>query len=136
MIKITTAKSIKIFLFFKKNSNSSFDDEKKNKFANLLRVFEYFNIYLFAFNNIIKIYRFEKIKMKSSNKEIKIKKSAVESMNNRKTKTFIIFLDEIFFFLISTGDFDWINFFDITKLNNNSFSKFNFFLRVSKQKKL
>ena len=53
---------------------------------------------MFVFNNIITIVKFEKIILNKLNKEIKIEKSTIELINNRKTRTFVIFFNEAFFF--------------------------------------
>ena len=61
---------------------------------------------MFVFNNIITIVEFEKMILNKLNKKIKIKKSTIELISNQKTRTFVIFFNETFFFLIKKNNFD------------------------------
>ena len=102
----TTAKSIKTFSLSEKNSSSNSIDKKKNVFADLLNKIKYLDIFMFVFNNIITIVKFEKIILNKLSEKMKIKKSTIESINNRETKTSVIFFNETFFSLIQKSDFD------------------------------
>ena len=132
----TIAESIKTSSLFKKNSSSNSINKKKNVFADLPNEIKHLDVFMSAFNDIMTAVEFEKMILNKLNKKIKVEKSTTKSMSNRKARTFVTSLDEAFLSLIQKSNFDWISFFDITKSNNNNSSKFNFFLRASKRKRL
>ena len=102
----TIAESIKTSLLFKKNSSLNSIDKKKNVFADLLNEIKHLDVFMSAFNNIITTVKFEKMILNKLNKKIKVEKSTIESMNNRKAKTFVTSLNETFLSLIQKSDFD------------------------------
>ena len=98
--QITTVESIKTFSLFKKNSNSSSINKKKNVFVDLFNEIKHFDVFIFVFNNIITIVKFEKMILNKLNKKMKIEKSTTKLINNQKTRIFVISFDETFFSLI------------------------------------